>query len=52
MRRVYIEFNNISSYGYIIKKVDFGLYLIFIESIGKSVEIEDKYIKGLEIAFR
>lgn len=52
MRRVYIKFNNISSYAYVIKKVDFGLYLVFIESIGKAMEIEDIYISGLEIAFR
>ena len=51
-RRVYVDFNNLKSMGYIIKKSDGDSYWVFIESFGATIEIERKYIHGLDLVFR
>jgi hypothetical protein len=50
-RRVYVDLDNLKSMGYIIKKSDNG-YWVFIESLSLTIEIEKKYIHGLDLVFR
>ena len=50
-RKVFVEINNETSTGYIIKKVNAKEYLIFVESIEKILPIDKKNIKNLDSAF-
>jgi hypothetical protein len=52
MRKIFIHFDNINSFGYVIKKVNNSLYLVYIESTNQSMEIESKYIRNLDFCFR
>jgi hypothetical protein len=51
-RRVYVDFNNLKSMGYIIKKSNNESYWVFIESLNLTIEIERKHIHGLDLVFR
>ena len=51
-RRVYVDFYNLKSMGYIIKKSNNDSYWVLIESLNLTMEIERKYIKGLDLFFR
>jgi len=50
-RKVYVEYNNITSSAYIIKKIDASNYMVFVDSISKIVAIEKKFIKDLNNFF-
>ena len=52
MRRVFVHFDNVNSFGYIIKKIDISLYLVYVESLNKNISIESKNIRNLELSFR
>lgn len=45
MIKVFVNFNNVDSIGYIIDKIEESLYLVYVESINKKLQIESKYIK-------
>jgi hypothetical protein len=51
-RKVFVEINNEISTGYIIKKIDAREYLVFVESIQKTLQINKNNIKNLDLAFR
>ena len=48
---IYVEYDNISSYGTIIRKIDSTNYLIYVDSISKIVQVEKKYIKDLNLYY-
>ena len=52
MRRVFVHFDNQYYFGYIIKSIDFNFYLVYVENLGKTIEIESKYIRNLDLYFR
>lgn len=48
---VYVKYDNISSYATIIKKIDSNNYLVYVDSLGKIIQIEKKYIKDLNLYY-
>lgn len=48
---VYVEYDNISSYATIIKKIDSNNYLVYVDSLAKIIQIEKKYIKDLNLYY-
>jgi hypothetical protein len=50
-RKVYVEYNNITSSAYIIRKIDVDNYYVFVDSISKIVILEKKFIKDLDKFF-
>lgn len=50
-RKVYVEYNNVISSAYVIKKVDANNYVVFVDSISKIIILEKKFIKDLDRFF-